>query len=1092
MKKLTIFLAFLLFVGFQAAAQMQISGTVTGAEDGLSIPGVSVVVKGNATIGTTTDIDGNYSLTVPSSAEALVFSFVGMVPQEVPINGRSVIDIQMESDVLEMDEVVVIAYGTTTKESFTGTASKVDAEKLDIKSVSNITQALSGEVAGVQVINTNGQPGSSASIRIRGIGSINGSRDPLYIVDGVPLQGDINAISPSDISSMTVLKDASATAIYGSRGANGVVIITTKGGKKGEGVVEVDVKYGTNMRLYPGYDVISSPEGFVETAWSALNTRGYLLEQNGSDLSAITGIPGATSTDFANYYLFTSSNSNPGLHSGYNLWDANGDALIDPATGEFRSGVNRRYTPETWSDVLFQSAKRTETSLRFSGGDDSGTYFTSFGYLNDEGYYLNSDFERFTGRANLSNNIKSWLKSNVNMSFMRSTSNYGGGQDEDSNNGFWLVDNMPAVYPVYGRDANGDKIIDEVLGTPVFDFGDGTYGTRRFASLTNAAATSTYDVVRQINNQFSGKTGLEARFLKDFTFSSDFGMEYLNTAYDNLGNPFYGGSANQGGSIYKVKNEYLSYTITNMLRYSKAFGDHNVAAFIAQEASSYERKRVANFKSKLADPFGLELNNAVVSSPASSYTIERTLESYFGQVLYDYQNKYFLQLVIRRDGSSKFINEKWGTFGSIGGAWLISNESFMDSMKSMINSLKLKASYGIIGEQGGIDSYAGYDLYAINNLNDGLSFEFDTKGNKDLTWEESRQLQAGVEFELFKRLTGSVDYYHKTTTNLLYPKRVSPSSGYAIIQVNDGEMLNSGLEIQLRGDIYQGHDLRISAGINGAFEHNEITHMPIDNATGEEKIIDQDGIYGRTVGRSLFDIYTREYAGVDPQTGAAQWYSYYNELDDGTKEYFVDWASYMYENKDRIGTIGKEKTSVYSQATEKYIDKSPIPTVRGSFDLNASYKGFTLSAIFSYSLGGYGYDWNYADLMDDGLIGGNNWHNNIEDSLKQPGDVTDVPAITGGLTSTGINYSQANMTSDRFVTKTDYLALNNVRISYDFSKDFINRIGLKGLRIFAAGDNLWVTTKREGFYPNLSEVGASSRYQYVALTTFTAGINIKF
>lgn len=1079
MKKLTIFLAFLLFVGFQAAAQMQITGTVTGVEDGLSIPGVSVVVKGNATIGTTTDIDGKYTLTVPSSAESLVFSFVGMTAQEIAINGQSVIDVKMEADVLEMDEVVVVAYGTTTKKSFTGNAAQVDAEKLEIKSVSNVTQALQGEVAGVQVINSNGQPGSSAQIRIRGIGSVNGSREPLYIVDGVPLQGDINAISPSDIASMTVLKDASATAIYGSRGANGVVIITTKNGKKGEGVIEVDVKYGTNMRLWDGYDVITSPEEFMETSWSALHTRG--------------SIRGSADPDaYANTYLFNSNHRYPGIHEPYNMWDADGADLIDPTTGKFYPTVNRKYDITPWSDVLFQSAKRTESSLRFSGGNDNGTYFTSFSYLDDEGYYLNSDFERITGRVNINNNVKEWLKTSMNMSYMRSESNYAGGQDTDSNNGFWLVDNMPAIYPIYGRDADGNIEMDEVLGEPIFDFGDGTYGTRRFASLTNAAATSTYDYVNQVNNQVSGKTGLEARFLKDFTFSSDFGMEYLNTSYINRGNPFYGGSANQGGSIYRVKGEYTSWTITNMLRWAKAFGDHNISAFVAQEASSYTYNRTSNFKSNLADPFGNELNNAVVSSPASGYTVERSLESYFGQVIYDYANKYFFQGVIRRDGSSKFINEKWGTFGSVGLAWLISNESFMSSLKPMLNTLKLKASYGIIGEQGGISSYAGYDLYSNNNLNDQLAITFDTKGNKDLTWEESRQLNTGAEFELFKRLTGSVDYYHKTTTNLLYPLRISPSTGYAIVNVNDGEMTNSGIEVVLRGDLYKGNDLTISAGFNAAFENNEITKMPIEGGTGLPKVIDNQGIYGRAEGHSLFDIYTREYAGVDAATGAAQWYRYYNELADGTKEYFTDWATYMDQNAGNIGTIGKELTSTYSEATEKWIDKSPIPFMRGSFDLTASYKGLSVSALFAYSIGGYGYDGNYADLMHDGQVGSNNWHKDISAAWKEPGDVTDVPAITGGNTNTGINYSQANSQSDRFVTSTNYLALNNVRISYDFSEKITDKIGLKGLRIFASGDNLWVSTKRAGFYPNLSEVGGSSRYQYIALTTFTAGVNIKF
>jgi hypothetical protein len=292
--------------------------------------------------------------------------------------------------------------------------------------------------------------------------------------------------------------------------------------------------------------------------------------------------------------------------------------------------------------------------------------------------------------------------------------------------------------------------------------------------------------------------------------------------------------------------------------------------------------------------------------------------------------------------------------------------------------------------------------------------------------------------------------------------------------------------------LYNGNDLTVDFTINAAFEHNEITRMPIDDATGEQKVIDVQGLYGRTVGRSMYDFYTREYIGVNSENGAAQWNRYYNELADGSKEYIRDWATYMAANEDRIGVIGKELTSNVSHATEKFIDKSPIPTVRGSFNLNASYKGFSIMALFNYSLGGYGYDGNYAALMDDGQLGSNNWHKDIEDAWKQPGDVTDVPAITGGLTTEEINYTQANSASDRFITKTDYLALNNVRISYDFNKNLIDRIGLKGLRLFVSGDNLWVGTKRDGFYPNTSEVGGSSRYQYVALTSITGGINIKF
>lgn len=683
----------------------------------------------------------------------------------------------------------------------------------------------------------------------------------------------------------------------------------------------------------------------------------------------------------------------------------------------------------------------------------------------------------------------------MNMSYMNSTMNQSGGQEQNSNNGFWLVANMPPIFPVYARDADGNKVEDEVLGGYVYDYGDGQYGIRRFASLTNAVANSTLDVDRRKRNQFTGNTKLEATFLKDFVLSSRFAIEYLNEGYDNLANAFYGGAAEQGGSIYKRKRERFAWTTTNMLRYRKQFGVHNISAFIAQEASLYEFKQMSAFKSGLTDPFSLELNNAIISSPSYSHTSELMLQSFFGQATYDYDNKYFFQGVLRRDGSSKFVNEKWGTFGSIGLAWMMSREAFMESTSSFLNELKLKASYGTMGEQGGIGWYDSRILYEVNNQNDKLALTEYHIGNPDLTWEKSKQFQVGAEFELFKKITGSVDYYQKNTDNLLFDKRVAPSLGYAIIQVNDGTMQNSGLEVMLNAEIYKNNDLSINFGINAAFEKNEITAMPIEEGTGKQKILDQTGIYGRSVGYSLFDIYTREYVGVDSQTGLSMWNQYFDDKNNNGQIDENEGISSMreYQVKNPNANIQKTTTTKYADATQKYIDKSPIPKVRGSFNLNAEYKGFSLTALFGYSLGGYGMDYNYRNLMDDGLLGGNNWHKDIEKAWKQPGDVTDIPAITGGLNNgADANYSQGNSTSDRFVTSTDYLALNNVVLSYNFNKRLLDKVGLQGVKLFVSGDNLWVGTKRQGFYPNTSETGTSGSYQYVALTTFTGGINIKF
>lgn len=1066
------------FTGVISAQIKTITGAIKSANDGSSIPGASVQVKGTGT-GSISDVDGNYSIQVSGNNVVLIFKFIGMKTIEIPVEDKEVINVLMEVASADIDEVLVIGYGTTTKQTFTGTATKVDSKNIEAKNVSNITQALQGEVAGVQVINSNGQPGSKASLRIRGIGSINGSSDPLYIVDGIPVQGDLNSISPSDIESSTILKDASATAIYGSRGANGVVIITTKQGKKGKSEIAIDVKSGTNLRLLPEYNVFTNPEEYVETAYSALYTQGRLLGERD---------PGK----YANTYLFNSNSRSPGFDSYYNLWSKPGAELIDPQSMTFWPGSSRRYNPEKWSDELFQASSRNEAGVRISGGTDKNSFYTSFNYLNDKGYYLNSDYQRFTGRSNIKHEIRPWLEGTLNMSFMHATSNFAGGQDTDSNNGFWFAANMPPIYPVYARNADGTLVNDEKLGGYQFDYGDGRFGRRRFGALTNAVATSTLDVVRRYRNQFGGNSRLVAKIYSGLTYESTFGLEYLTSDFDNLGNAFYGGSAEQGGSIFKNKDNYLAFTATNLLRYKTSVGSHTFNGFIAHEGTALEYKTLSTFKTNLADPFSLELNNAVINNPAGSYKIDYALSSYFGQIAYDFDEKYFVQAVLRRDGSSRFKENKWGTFGSISAAWVLTSEAFMESFTDKLNNLKVKASYGVNGEQRGLSAYTGYSFYQVSNLNDLVALSPQSIGNPNLTWERASMYQVGAELEAFNRINLDIDYYVKNTNNLIFQKRIAPSLGYAIIDVNDGTMVNSGVEISFKSTVFENDAWLIDVGVNGAFERNKIKSMPIETSTGKQKVINVNGIYAFSVGRSIYDIYTVEYAGVNTDNGASMWYRYYDEKANGSINYITDMETYLHENKDRVGTIKKETTTNYWDATNKYVDKSPIPTVRGAFNLSATYNNIELTALFAYSLGGHAYDGNYATLMGDDLVGSNNWHKDIQYAWKKPGDITGVPAITSGYTSGDINYNHANRTSTRFITSTDYLALNNIVLAYTFNKNLLDKVKLKGLKVYASADNLWVGTKRKGFYPNTSETGASSVYQYVPMTSISGGLNIKF
>ncbi|HER40283.1 MAG TPA: TonB-dependent receptor [Salinimicrobium catena] len=1062
---LTLLLVLVVQISF--AQQKQVTGNVID-EEGLPLPGVNVVVKGTSN-GTTTDFNGDYSISA-AEGQTLVFSYVGFLPQEKLIGAENEIDVVLNLDAGTLEEVVVVGYGTATKQSFTGTATKVDGELLDRKNVSDVSQALAGEAAGVRVINTSGQPGTEATIRIRGIGSVNGNRDPLFVVDGVPFNGNISSINPADIESTTILKDAAATSIYGARGANGVIVITTKDGSRSGSFVEVELKTGQNFQLLPRYSTIESPERYIELAYESVANEGQYAYE--SDPAA-----------WAEAYLF---HDRYGINNRYNIWGVPVSELIDPATGQVREGVERLYDPEDWEDYGYQASTRTEANLRMSGGNEKSTYYASMGYLKDVGYIVNSDYERYSARLNITHEVKDWLSGSMDLGYALSESNQNG-QSEDSGSIFWFSDNIPSIYPLFLRDENGEIVPDPIFGGNQYDYGVG----RGFGALTNAIADAHYDVNQTIRHEINANTSLTATLADGLTFETRFGLQYFNDSDDIQNNPFYGSAAGQNGSIFKRKIERFSYNFLQLLRYRKSFGDHSLEAFVAHEANSWEQKLMSASMSNLVVANGLELNNGVVSTPPSSYTNDYTLESYFGQINYDFDDKYFLSGTVRRDGSSRFLGDnKWGTFGAVGAAWVLSNEDFLADQNTLSN-LKLKASYGLIGEQAGVGFYPGYDLFSVNNLNGGLSLIFDTKGNPDLTWETSKMFQTGVEFGLGKYLDASVDYYVKNTDDLLFERRVAPSVGYAILNVNDGKLRNTGVEFDVTGHIISQKDLFLDLSINGEIVQNELLEMPIEPATGEPKLLDIAGYYGRAEGHSIYDFYLREWAGVDPETGVAQWNLYFNDansngvLDTGEQR-IASLYEYLNENPENEGNVAQTTTTSYSQATQKFVGKSAVPDVRGAFNLATGYKGFTLSAQFLYQLGGYSYDFVYARLMHNDMVGSNNWHTDILNRWQEPGDITDVPRLSNNA---DINVSSA---STRFLTKSDFLSLNNVRLGYTVPAAYTENIGVSNLSIYVSGDNLMLLSERDGFNPSVSEAGESDWYTYSPLSTVTAGVKVKF
>lgn len=1053
---LMLFMALVVQIAF--AQEKTVTGAVTDDDD-LPIPGVSVTVQGTTT-GTSTDFDGEFSIKA-SEGDVLEFSYIGYDTQTHTVGAQDVINVKLSSDVTSLGEVMVVGYGKTTKQAFTGTAIAIKSEDIVSKNVSSATQALAGEISGVNVINTSGQPGAEPTIRIRGFGSVNGNRSPLIVVDGIPFSGSINDINPNDIADLTVLKDATATAVYGSRGANGVILIETKRGVAGKSEINVSVKTGQNFQLIPRMDVISSPEMYAELSWEGLKNK-----------ATINGVDDPIS--WADERLFSSA----GLSPDYNLWNVdNGADLIDPATGKVRSGVSRKYSPERWRDEAFQAAVRTEADLSFSGGHEKTTYYASFGYLNDKGYSINSDFNRYTAQLNLKQGITDWLDGSLNLGYSLSKSN-NNGQSEDSGSIFWFVDNAPPIYPVFARDADGNKIVEPIYGTGyLYDYGE----ARSFGTGTNSLADATYGLAQTKAHAVNLSNEFTAKITDGLTFDSRFGMQYRQRMYSGMNSPFYGPSASAGGSVSKQNNTYFSYNFLQLLRYSKVFGDHSIEAFAAHEIDSWERQYLSGYKSNLVIPDIPELNNAVVSSPSSSFTQDYTQESYFGQLSYNYDSRYFVQGTIRRDGSSRFLKgNKWGTFGSVGAAWVLSNENFLAGT-DWVDMLKIKASFGTVGDQAGVGYYPGYDTFNANNLNDEISLGFRGKGNPDLTWETTQQLQLGLEFGLGKVFEGSIDYYLNDTKDQIFDRQVPISLGYASIKVNDGVLRNSGLEFDLVGHVVKTNDFYLDVTLNGATLKNKMTDMPIDPATNKQKVIDVDGSYGRAVGHSLYDYYLREWAGVDPEDGAAQWNVYYDNAT-GTK---ID-NMHDYMDRNPNADIRSEKTKDYSEATRKYVGKSAIPDVQGGFGIKAGYKGFDLAVQFRYGIGGYAYDGLYGTLMHNQAIGGNNWHKDILNRWQKPGDITDVPRISDNADQ------NVNGTSTRFLTNKSYLQLNNVRLGYTFPKDIVESLGMDNLNIFVSGTNLMLLTKRDGFNPTLNEPGTSSMYHYSPLSTVTGGINITF
>ncbi|MDD4515469.1 TonB-dependent receptor [Massilibacteroides sp.] len=628
---------------------------------------------------------------------------------------------------------------------------------------------------------------------------------------------------------------------------------------------------------------MDSPERFAELTWEGIKNK-YLY-------GAATSLDEAIA--LANTEIF---DNKKGIATGYNMWNVPGSELINGTTGKFNSAIKRKYNPENWEDHIFRTGQKIEGDVRISGGSEKTTFFTSLGYLKDEGYYMESDFERFNARSNVSSNLSSWLKSTINMSYSNMKINSPGQSDENINNGFQFVNAMPALYPVYERD-DGNLIEDTRVGGYRYDYGNTENRSRAYGGGINPVGSLRLDKKETKHDQFAGNALFEAKFLSDFKLSSNIGLQYIGSRQDELTNPYYG-DAEGLGRITKTQASYKEFTFNQILSYVKSFDLHNFDAFVAHEYSTMDYSYTKGQKSLLVRSDNTEWSNAVIMGYMDSDTYGYTIESYFGQIKYNYDEKYHFNASLRSDGSSRFSKgNKWGTFGSVGAAWVLTKEESLSEI-DWLNNLKYKLSWGLLGNQDistgntRANFYPYEDLYSISNMNDKPSFSFVYKGNPNLTWEKSSIINTGIEFDIFNFLSGEVEYFHKTTTDMLFLKQVAPSLGYASYPVNDGKMINQGLEFNLTANIVKTNDVKFDFRVNGGHYSNKITQMPIDETTGLQKPIELKTPYAWSKGHSYYDFYLREYAGVDPETGMALYNQYYNVKANGKREPISEMETY--------------------------------------------------------------------------------------------------------------------------------------------------------------------------------------------------------
>ena len=992
-----------------------------------------------------------------------------MQTQEVGI--KSHVKVTMRSDAEMLEEVMVVAFGTAKKSAFTGSAKVIGAEKLEQSQVTSVTDALAGAVPGVTLTSNNGAPGATASIRIRGFSSLNAKNDPLIIVDGAPYSGDLGNINPNDVESMTVLKDAASNALYGARGANGVVIITTKrANTNGEAKVTFDAKWGANTRALKKYDVISDPGMYYEMHYGAM--KNYYMNQMGmSDQAAWIE---------ANNNLF---GSNGGL--GYNVYTIpegqyligqNGKLNPDATLGRVVNYKGRDYllTPDDWDKVGSRTGLRQEYNFSISAANEKSSFYVSLGYLGNEGITEGSDLKRLTGRLKADYQAKKWMKVGANMSYARFDSNSLGnnGASTSTANVWAFTTQMAPIYPAYVRNADGSIMFDG-NGIGMMDYGSGINAgmQRPFIPDANPIQDNKLNTRNAEGNALSGNAFVDITPLPGLkvTLNGTFNLD--ETRFTYVYNPYYGQFDSTGGTVSKYNQRDYDYNLQQLVSYATSFGDNNFDILLGHEYYDYRLNYLGASKSKMFSQDNHELDGAVIDGQAAtSYKKRRNNEGYFGRLQYNFDERIFGSASLRRDASSRFHPDyRWGTFWSVGGAWLISKESWFSA--PWVQELKIKASVGSQGNDN-IGDFRYTDVFDIINSDNKVGTSFYSKGTKDITWETNTNFNIGAEFQLWNRVTGSIEYYRRKTSDMLFSFSVAPSLGYSSYFDNVGNMVNSGVEMDFNVNIFDTRNFTWDVNLNISTLKNRLTMLDPDKQITTEYTADGKGYKGYSSGSvfiaedlPMFTWRMKEYAGVN-ENGESLWYR---------------------NTKDEAGNVtGRETTKIYADADYYITEETSIPKVYGGFGTKLKVYGVDFGINFTYQIGGKQYDGTYAYFMSSPTGStGYNYHKDLLNAW--------TPENTGSnITRFQLNDQYSASMSTRFLTNASFLNIQNINVGYTLPSRWTKKMAISSLRLYMSAENVFYWSKRKGFDPRQSYDETTNATYYSPMRTISGGVTFEF